>query len=147
MYYRRTNNPSIWNEMEKFQRDFNQLFDDTFRGYHRAALEYPAIAMWTNNDAVIITAEIPGVSPDDLSLNINKQTLVLSGERRMGKLPEAVEIHRQERAYGKFNRAIELPFPVNADAVEAKLDKGVLMITLLRQETDKPRKIFVKSAD
>ncbi len=147
MYYKRITDPSIWGEMEKFQRDFNQLFDETLRGYNQAALDYPVIAMWTNVDSAIVTAEIPGVSPEDLSLNINKQILVLSGERHPEETPKSAEYHRQERTYGKFNRTIELPFPVNAEAVQAKLDKGILTVILPRQEADKPRKITVKSSN
>ncbi len=145
MLYRRVNYPSVWNEMERFQREFNRLFDDAFSGYDRPAPDFPAMNIWTNDEAAVITAEVPGVDPDNLNISIINQNLTLTGERTLDKVGENAEYHRQERGYGKFSRSIELPFMVDANSVEARLEKGVLQIHLPRAEAEKPKKITVKT--
>ena len=147
MLYKRINTPSVWSEMERFQREFNRLFDDAYSGHNQTVPEYPAIAIWTNQQGAVVTAEVPGVEPGDISLNVINLTLTLSGSRSPERVDETTEYHRQERAYGKFTRSIDLPFPVNANAIEASLAKGILTVNLPRAEADKPRKITVKATN
>ncbi|NTW08198.1 MAG: Hsp20/alpha crystallin family protein [Anaerolineaceae bacterium] len=136
--------PSIWDEMERIQREMNRLFD----GAHPSRLspEYPALNVWIGEDSQVISAELPGIQIDDLDINVLGRTLTISGERKPESALEGAEMHRQERPFGKFSRSIELPYPVEAGKVRARLEKGVLTITLPRAEADKPRKIAVKSS-
>jgi HSP20 family protein len=107
---------------------------------------YPAMNVWTNEDGVVVTAELPGIDPDALDIAVVENTLTLSGEREPVELGEGEVYHRRERGYGKFTRSFQLPFNVEADKVQAVYEKGVLNITLPRAEADKPRKIIVKAA-
>jgi HSP20 family protein len=72
--------------------------------------------------------------------------LTLSGQRLPEDATEGGTFHRRERRYGRFARAVKVPFPVEPDAVQAVFDRGVLSITLPRLEADKPRKIKVRAA-
>jgi len=94
----------------------------------------------------VITAEVPGVSADEIDISVVGETLTLSGERKPEDLEGGVRYHRRERGGGRFSRSIELPFRVDADKVEAAYDKGILRVTLPRAEADKPRKITVRAA-
>jgi HSP20 family protein len=69
--------------------------------------------------------------------------LVISGERIAEKVGDGVEVHRQERFYGKFQRALTLPAPVAADKVKAQYKDGVLTVTLPKAEEAKPKQIDV----
>lgn len=138
---------SPWREMERLQREMNRLFSDTFSTVGvRTAPGFPAMNAWTNDEGVVVTAELPGVKPEDIDISVVGDTLTLSGSRQPEKLEDGEKYHRQERHYGRFTRTFQLPFQVEADAVEAIFEKGVLHISMPRAEVDKPRKIAVKAA-
>jgi len=112
----------------------------------RTAPSFPALNIWSNEDELIITAEVPGINPEDLDISVVGDSLTLKGAREVEELEEGARYHRQERGYGNFSRTVQLPFPVDIDSVNAKFTNGVLEINLPRAEADKPRKIAVKSA-
>ena len=145
MMYRRYRIPTPWREMDRLQREMNRLFEDYSPMRLRTAPSYPALNVWSNEDGLLVTAEVPGVSPDDIDVNVIGETLTLSGTRKADELTEGARYHRQERGYGKFSRTLQLPFPVTVDKIEAKFKNGVLSVRLPRAEEDKPRKIAVKS--
>lgn len=136
---------SPWREMERLQREMNRLFSDTLVG-PRTAPSYPAINVWTNDEGVVVTAELPGVNPDDIDISVVGDTLTLSGSRQPVALQEGDKYHRQERRFGRFTRSFQFPFHVESDHVEAVFEKGVLHVSLPRAEADKPRKINIKAA-
>ena len=136
--------PNMWNEMDRLQRELNQVFETFDRTYSPAA-GFPAMNVWMSEEGAVVTAELPGVNVKDLEINVVGETLTLSGERKAQDLPKDATYHRQERGVGKFTRTIELPFNVESGKVQATLEKGILRILLPRAEQDKPRKIMVKA--
>jgi HSP20 family protein len=133
--------------MERLHREVDRLFSDSFAmAGGRTAPSYPAINVWTNEDAAVITAELPGVDADDIDISVVNDSLTLSGERKAEGLEEGDQYHRRERGYGKFTRSFQLPFNVEADHVEALFENGILHLSLPRAEADKPKKITIKSA-
>jgi HSP20 family protein len=101
--------------------------------------------LWTSDEAAIVTAELPGFDPDEIDISVEDRTLTVTGSRAPEEVAEDATIHRQERSYGRFSRALRLPFEVEADQVEATFTNGVLRISLPRSEQDRPRKITVKT--
>ena len=146
MLYCRFPRTTLFNELDRLQRQMDHLFERTYIPRMRSAPSFPAMNVWTNEEDMIITAELPGVSVEDIDISVIGETLTLTGERKPDLIEEEVRYHRQERGYGKFTRSLELPFRVDANEVEASFDKGVLHITLPRSEADKPKKIAVKVA-
>ena len=144
--YRIVRKPSIWQEMDQLQREMNRLFDSTNRERVFSAPSYPAINIWTNDDGQFITAEMPGVHPDDINIDVIGDALSISGERKPDDVAKDANYHRRERGSGAFSRTIQLPFMVDTNKVEANFKNGVLMIRLPRAEVDKPKKITVKSS-
>ena len=144
--YRRYRMPFVTREVDSLQREMNRLFEAYSPMRMRPAPGYPAMNIWTNEEGIRLTAEVPGVHPEDIDINVVGETLTLSGERKADELKEGTSYHRQERGYGKFTRSIQLPFPVDVNQVEATFKNGVLNVSLPRAEEDKPRKITVKSA-
>jgi HSP20 family protein len=133
---------SPWQEMERMRREMNRLLSST--GTRRVAPGYPAMNVWTNQDGAVVTAELPGLSPEDIDISVVGDTLTVRGSRQAEEL-DNVQYHRRERNYGKFSRTFQLPFQVEAGNVDASFEKGVLYISLPRAEADKPRKIEVKA--
>jgi len=106
---------------------------------------FPNVNVWQGDDAVAVTAELPGVEPSDIEITVKGNVLTLSGERKAPEVPEGGLWHRNERLFGKFSRAIRLPFNASDDRVEARFVNGVLRIIVGRPEEDKPRKIKIKA--
>ena len=134
---------NINDEMDRMRRQMNRMFRTAAGAALSTPEGYPAINMWLDGDNVILTAELPGVSSDELDISIEGNTLTLSGERHPEELPEGATYHRRECGYGKFTRVVKLPYQIEADNVKASLVEGILTIELERAEADKPRKIKV----
>ena len=143
--YRRYRVPAVWRDMDRMQREMNRLFDTYYPVRLRTAPSFPAMNVWSSEEGLILTAEVPGIRPEDIDVSVIGETLNLTGARKPEELKEGTRYHRQERGYGKFSRTIQLPFPVDVNKVEATFKNGLLHISLPRAEADKPRKIAVKS--
>jgi HSP20 family protein len=87
--------------------------------------------------------ELPGLKREDIAVSLDDGVLVVSGERKTETVDEGTEIHRQERYYGKFSRALTLPSAVAADKVKAAYKDGILTVTLPKAEEAKPKQIAV----
>ncbi len=129
-------------EIESLRREMNRLFAQTGPWIAPA---FPALNIWVQDHDALVTAELPGVDPQDLDISVDGDALTLSGTRNVDTLKEGESYHRQERSGGSFSRTIQLPFKVEADKVTAKYERGILQITLPRAEEDKPKKIQIKS--
>jgi HSP20 family protein len=126
--------------MRHLQEEVNRAF-----AVPRAA-GFPAVNIWQGIDSSALTAEIPGVDPSDLDISVKEDVVTIAGERRPPEVAEGTAWQRRERAYGRFSRAIRLPYRVDPDRVEARVADGVLEIELHQPEADKPRRIAVKAA-
>ena len=92
----------------------------------------------------MLTAEVPGVAPEDLSISLEGSTVTLRGERKATHDAEA-SVHRSERVVGAFQRAIDLPVAIDGDKVEAVHRHGVLTLRLPKAPEHQPRQIHVKA--
>src|SRR5260370_3069418 len=137
---------SMWKEMNRLQREMNQLFGAYGDGWPAfAAVSFPAFNIWQDESSVYAEAELPGLELNDLEIYVTGgNQLTIKGERKQPQLEKGTW-HRQERGFGSFARVVELPFDVNPDRVDARLVNGVLTITMAKNEAAKPRKIVVRS--
>jgi len=134
---------ALWGDMGRFRREMERLFGRTAPA-EEAEVIAPPVNVWEDADKLYVEMELPGLKLEDLQIEIAEgNVLTIQGER---KAPEAAKAvwHRQERGFGKFARALELPYPVETEKVEAKFESGVLFVTLPRAEAAKPRRIPVK---
>ena len=113
--------------------------------FSTAAPVFPAVNVWQNDEAAAIIAEVPGVEPQDIDISVKDDVLTIAGERRAPGLPEGASWQRRERAFGRFSRAIRLPFRVDSDLVEARFADGVRRIAVRRPEADRPRRVEIKA--
>src|ERR1700685_4451730 len=119
------------------------LQDELDRLFGTQAVWAPALDVQESKDNYIFRAELPGLKREEIDVSLQDDTLVISGERKVEKVEEGVEVHQQERYYGKFQRTLTLPEPVAADKVKAEYKDGVLTVTLPKTEAAKPKKIDV----
>jgi HSP20 family protein len=135
------------NPLRRFQRAMSELFGRWGVGLpeEAAAVSYPPVNLWEDDDFVHAEAELPGLKLPDLEITVTADNqLTLEGKRERAA-PANVEWHRQERGFGRFERTIELPVRVDSGKVEARLENGVLTIKMAKSPAAKPRKIPVKA--
>ena len=94
---------------------------------------------------MIVTAELPGIKAQDLELSIEGETLTIQGKRDSKQNEPGISYHRREIEPGNFSRAITLPIKVDADQIGAKLNNGILVITLMKASAVTPRQIKVSA--
>ncbi len=105
----------------------------------------PALDVEETADAYIVRANLPGVSQDDIRVNIHDDVLTISAETASEASNEDSKVLLRERRFGKFSRSLRFPTNVDGDAVAASYENGVLSITLPKAEHLKPRQIPVKA--
>jgi len=101
----------------------------------------PAIEVQRRGSELMVTAELPGLKPDEVHVEINQDALVIQGERRQEQSSDEGGMHRSERRYGRFYRAVPLPEGASADQVKAAFHDGVLEITVpLPKQQESPNR-------
>jgi HSP20 family protein len=130
-------------ELRRMQTEMSRLFS----GFSATtARDFPPINILLGENSVAVTAELPGVIREDVTISLQEDVLTLEGKRE-AKVQEAnVNWQRRERAYGTFSRAVQLPYRVDPDKVQARFNNGVLEIELQRLEADRPKKIEIRAA-
>src|SRR5215470_5509029 len=96
-------------EFRRMQSEMNRLFS----GFTTTtARDFPPINIWLGENSVVVTAELPGVTHDDVTLNLQEDVLTLEGKREPRQQQENGNWQRRERSYGSFSRAVQLPFRI-----------------------------------
>jgi HSP20 family protein len=128
------------------QDEMNQVFGRARQGQAGTGRVWaPALDISERKDAYVVTVEVPGVSPDDLDITLEDGLLTIQGERQFTSESSEHQYHRVERRYGAFRRSITLPSQVQADAIEASFENGVLEVIVPKAEEAKPKKISVRA--
>ncbi len=125
----------------------DSLLRDAFVPARAGSVQLPNIA-WNvaeSADAFWVHAAVPGVQPDQLDLIVNEQSLTIRGEVPAPALPEGAQYRLQEWGAQRFERSVQFPVPLNADAVQASYDQGILTLYLPKAETAKPRRITIQN--
>lgn len=132
-------------ELQRLQRDMNSLFGASAAG-ELTRRDVPAVNVWLGEDKAVLTAELPGIDPKNLDINVREDTVSIRGTREEKPLNKGEKYLRQERRNGRFSRSFSLPFRADIDKVNAEYRRGVLELTVPRAEEDKPKRIQVKGA-
>ena len=104
----------------------------------------PAFEVKETSDAFIVKADLPGVAEADLDINLHNNVLTVTGARQSEERKEGESYTLYERQFGSFSRSFSLPDMADSERVEAKLDNGVLTLTIGKKAEAKPRKIALK---
>jgi len=128
---------------EPFSREVDRLFDAFFGGEGSARRWVPAMDLVEAEDHFVLKADLPGLSEEDVSIEIQDGTLRISGERTAEHEQREKGWYRIERASGSFSRSLTLPDGVDPDGVTAEFDRGVLEVRIPKPEERKPRRIAI----
>jgi HSP20 family protein len=138
--------PFPFRDMAVLQDRVNRLFGDAYGPREEGVLSnwVPAVDIFENEQKeLILKAELPDVKKEDVSVTVENNTLMLSGERKFDSEVKKEHYHRIERAYGSFSRSFSLPATVDTGKIGAEFKNGVLTVRLPFREEAKPRSINV----
>jgi HSP20 family protein len=137
---------SLTNELSSMQQEMNRLFDEFFGERHAELAEgswMPAVDMSETESELVVRAELPGMTHENIELSLQENVLTLKGEKKHEQTRDNENFHRVERSYGSFTRSFTLPCDINQDAIKANFKDGVLVITLTKSEAARPKKIDI----
>jgi HSP20 family protein len=144
-------------EPTRFISPVHEMMDRFFNTDHLAPLfefpremirgvSFPKVDISENEKEIIITANVPGMNPENVHIDVDDDSVSISGsiekEKKEGKEDET--FYRYEREYGEFHREFALPSRVNKDAVQAVTKNGVLTVTLPKIETSAKKRVSIK---
>ena len=140
-----------WQEIETLSRQFDRLFDD-FPPVNRttapaAPTWTPAIELKATDAAFVLRAELPGLTAQDLDIQVTRDSVSLAGEYRSNTKHEDGKFFRSEFRYGSFRRVVPLPVVIQNDQVKADFTDGILTLTLPKVVSDRPKIVKVNLAD
>jgi HSP20 family protein len=135
-------------ELNSLQSEMNRLFNTVFEPPSGASGNVlrrwmPAMDLVESGDQFVLRADLPGMSEEDVNIEFEDGTLTVSGERKAEHEERDEGFHRVERSFGAFSRSLTLPQGIDADAVTASFDRGVLEIRVPKPEQRKPRRIAI----
>ena len=132
---------TLQNEMNRL---FNTVFDAPGPGNGNTLRRWmPPMDLVETEDQFVLRADLPGLSEEDVNIEVEDNVLTVSGERKAEQAESKEGYHRIERAFGSFSRSLTLPEGIDADAVTANFDRGVLEVRIPKPEQRKPRKISI----
>ena len=135
-------------ELTTLQNEMNRLFGsafDTPTPGNAGALRrwMPAMDLVESEEHFVLRADLPGMSEEDVNIEVEERVLTISGERKAELTATKDGYQRFERAFGSFSRSLTLPDGIDAAAVSASFDRGVLEVRIPKPEQRKPRKISI----
>jgi HSP20 family protein len=139
-------------ELSTLQNEMNRLFGtvfDTPAPSNGGTLRrwMPAMDLVETGEHFVLHADLPGLSEEDVKIEVEDRVLTVSGERKAQHTENGDGYHRVERAFGAFSRSLTLPEGVDAEAVTANFDRGVLEVRIPKPEQRKPRRISIGVGD
>jgi HSP20 family protein len=137
-------------DVTTLQERMNRLFDQALSRTRMddeegltASMWSPAVDIFETHDSIVMKAELPGVSRENIDIHVEDNTLTLKGERRFEREVKEENYLRIERSYGAFQRAFNLPTGVQQDKIRAVFKDGVLEVTMPKAEETKPKQVKI----
>jgi HSP20 family protein len=137
------------NQLNRIRNEINRIFEDPSAEFRPTSFFEgwePSLDIYEDKDKITVRAEVPGMRKEDINISVEQNTLSISGERRQEEKRGEGDTFRSELFYGRFQRSITLPQPVDSGKIQATYKDGVLTIVCPKSEEAKPKQIEVKSA-
>lgn len=133
-------------ELDTLQSEFNRMFDGFFGGRQTngAARRWiPAMDLSETEDHLVLKADLPGMTEDDVEIEVKDGVLTVSGERKSDNEERSEGYYRVERAFGRFSRSLTLPTGIDAGQIGADFENGVLEVKIPKPAERKPQRIEI----
>jgi len=131
--------------MENFQRQMARLFEDWDRpSTWEGMTGWPHSNLYDTGTELVVTAEVPGLTHENIDVSVQQNLLTISGERKIDA-PEGYTMHRRERSPFKFSRSFSLPYKVDPEQAMAEVKDGILTVKLAKSAEAQPKQITVQA--
>jgi len=139
-------------DLMSLRQAMDRLFEDSFVRPSRALgqtgeVAAPALDVYQTPNEVMVKAALPGLKPEDVSIDITGETLTIKGDIKAEQEIKREDYLYQERRYGAFSRSVILPTGLRPDKAEATMEDGILTLTIPKAEEVKPKAIAVKAKE
>ncbi len=130
--------------MDELRQRLGRVFGDVDAREFSPDTSWPRTSVYETNDALLLVAEVPGLTEKELEITLKEEVLTLAGERKL-TVPAGFQVHRQERRPARFSRSFTLPYRVAADGLAADLKDGILTVRLPKVPDEQPRRVPIKT--
>lgn len=130
------------------REQMDELLRATFRGPNGYTPEFePPVDITERDDALVLTAELPGMSRKDITVELENNVLMIRGEKKEEHEQKGEERYVYERRYGSFSRSFTLPRSVDPDRISARFENGVLTVTMPKAPESRGKRIEVEDGE
>jgi HSP20 family protein len=135
-------------EFDTLQRNINRLFNDVSSSKSERqegpdAMWAPPVNTYEDKEGYTLYCDLPGMNQKDVKVNLDKDTLTISGTRKLENEENRESYQRIECAFGTFNRSFSLPGTIDSEKIDANMENGVLKVRLPKREESKPKQISI----
>lgn len=140
---------SPWRELREMREQMDRILSSALRGGPaRAALEWaPAVDITEREDELVLTAELPGMTREDIDIELENNILTIRGEKKAEREEKGEERYVYERQFGSFSRSFTLPRTVDPERIRARFESGVLTITMPKLEKARGKRIEIEAGE
>lgn len=133
-------------ERDVFSKRFTDIMDEFFNDEVRTRQESfsPSMDISENEKEFVIEVEVPGMDKENIQINMEKNVLTISGERKFQEKEEDKQYHRVESHYGTFSRSLTLPDNADSESIQAAYENGILSISIKKSEKSLKKQIEIK---
>jgi HSP20 family protein len=131
---------------EQLQQELERMLDTAFGSVAQSPGLYPPVNVFDAGDAFVVKAEVPGVDPGRVEIEVEDDTLTVRGERAFSEPNREAAYHRRERGQGRFRRVVRIPGRLAADEAKAQYRDGVLTVTVPKAKEARPRRVEIQAA-
>jgi HSP20 family protein len=133
----------IFSEMERLRREMNSLFSNY--GSASGASTYPLMNVYDDKDTILVTAELPGLTKEQVNITFSDGVLTVSGRQQPLIKIKGMTVVRKERSEGDFEKTLRVPTKIKQDAIKASFKNGILAVTMPKAEEVKPKTIAIEA--
>jgi len=133
----------IFSEMERLRREMNSLFSNY--GSTPGSSTYPLMNVYDDKDNILVTAELPGLTKEQVNITFSDGILTVSGKQQHLAKTKGMTVVRKERSEGDFEKTLRIPTKIKQDAIKASFSNGILSVTMPKAEEVKPKTIAIEA--
>jgi len=133
----------LFGEVDRLRTEMNRLFSNF--GQSGASATFPLINVYDGKDEIVVTAELPGLSKEKVSITFSDGILTIAGKLEPLSRVKEMAVVRKERAEGAFEKTVRIPVAVKQDRITATFTDGILAVTMPKAEEAKPKTIAIEA--
>jgi len=129
--------------MERLRREMNSLFSNY--GSTPASSTYPLMNVYDDKENILVTAELPGITKEQVNITFSDGILAVSGKQQPLAKTKGMAVVRKERSEGDFEKTLRVPTKIKQDSIKASFSNGILTVTMPKAEEVKPKTIAIET--